>query len=167
MEVLTEACLISFFLIALSLAFSSVRFPSEYTRLVVFRLGRFIGVRGPGLVFLMPFIESAVKVDLREQERRTSWAGLTQDRSQVAVGLLWHYQVIDPAESVLKIGGLEAAMEGIIGTVLRRVILDLERPDLRMNQRMIEVEVERELREKIQNFGTELRGVEIIEIKVL
>jgi len=166
MEVLTEACIISFFLIALSLAVSSVRFPSEHTRLVVFRLGRFIGVRGPGLVFLTPFIESAVKVDLREQERRMSWLGLTQDRSQVAVDLLWRYQVIDPAESILKIGGLEAAMEGIIGTALRMVILDLERPDLRMNQRMIEAEVERELREKIRNFGTELRGVEIIEIKV-
>ena len=166
MEVLTEACLISFIVIVLFLATSSVRFPSEHTRLVIFRLGRFIGVRGPGLVFLMPFIESAVKVDLREQERRTSWVGLTQDRSQVAVDMLWRYQVIDPAESILKIGGLEAAMEGIIGTALRRVILEMDRHELRMNRRQIEMEVENELGEKIGNFGTELRAVEIQEINL-
>ena len=160
-----EICLLALFLTSLFLAVSSVRFPSEDTRLVVFRLGRFIGVRGPGLVILMPFIESAVKVDLREQERRMSWEGLTRDRSQVTVDLLWRYKVVDPAESVLKIVNLEAAMEGIIGTALRKTVLELERVDLRMNRRQIEMEVENELSEKMGNFGTELKGLEINEIR--
>ena len=162
-----EICLLALLLTSVFIAVSSVRFPSEHTRLVVFRLGRFVDVRGPGFAFLTPFIESAVKVDLRGQERRMSWEGLTRDRSPVAVDLLWRYQVVDPAESVLKIVNLEAAMEGIIGTALRSTILELERVDLRMNQRQIEMEVENELREKIRNFGTELRGVEIQEIKIL
>jgi regulator of protease activity HflC (stomatin/prohibitin superfamily) len=162
-----EICLLALLLTSLFLAVSSVRFPSDHTRLVVFRLGRFVDVRGPGLTFLTPFIESAVKVDLREQERRMSWEGLTRDRSQVAVDLLWRYQVVDPAESVLKIINLEAAMEGIIGTALRSTILELERVVLRMNRRRIEAEVEAELREKVRNFGIELRRVEIDEITML
>jgi regulator of protease activity HflC (stomatin/prohibitin superfamily) len=162
-----EICLLALLLTSLFLAVSSVRFPSEHTRLVVFRLGRFVDVRGPGLTILTPFIESAVKVDLREQERRMSWEGLTRDRSQVAVDLLWRYQVVDPAESVLKIINLEAAMEGIIGTALRSTILELERVVLRMNRRRIEAEVEAELREKVRNFGIELRRVEIDEITML
>jgi regulator of protease activity HflC (stomatin/prohibitin superfamily) len=160
-----EICLLALFLTSLFLAVSSVRFPSEHTRLVVFRLGRFVDVRGPGWVFLMPFIERAVKVDLREQERRISWEGITRDRMRVVVDLLWRYQVVDPAESVLNVVDLEAAMEGIIGTALRKMILEMEGHELRMNRKQIEVEVERELREKIGNFGTELRGMEIHEIR--
>jgi regulator of protease activity HflC (stomatin/prohibitin superfamily) len=165
MEASAGFCLLFLLLTSLALAVSSVKFPSEHTRLVVFRLGRFVDVRGPGLVFLIPFIENAVEVDLSEQERRLSWEGTTRDRSQVVVDLVWRYQVIDPAESILKIGSLESAMKGIIGTTLHRVFLDMVRMDLGMNRRLIEVEVETELREKIQDFGTELRGVEIEDVR--
>ncbi len=164
MEASTGTCLIALLLTILFLVISSVKFVSEQIRLVVFRLGRYVDVRGPGLVFLIPFIENTVEVDLRDQERRFSWEGTTRDRSQVIVDLVWRYRVMDPAKSILKIGDLEAAMKGIIGTVLRRVIVDMERMDLRMNRRRIEVEVETELREKLRDFGTELRSVEIEEI---
>ncbi|OGO18185.1 MAG: hypothetical protein A2Z14_18995 [Chloroflexi bacterium RBG_16_48_8] len=157
-------CLLVLFLTSLSLTISSLRFPSEHTRLAVFRLGKFIDVRGPGLVFLIPLIERAVVVDLREQERRLSWQGTTRDQSQVSVDLLWRYQVVDPATSILQVGNLEAGIEGIIETVLRRLISDMVRMDLRMNRRWIEGEVETELGEKIRNFGTGLRRVEIQEI---
>lgn len=167
MEIYLQACLISLIITTLALAYTAVRFPPEHKRLVVFRLGRFKDVQGPGLVFLIPFIDRVVEVDLQEQERRLSWEGKTEDESRVMVDLVLRYQVVDPAKSVLEVAHLEAFMEGMIGTVLRGMIGDMMRTDLIMNRKWIEEEVEKELRRKVRHFGTELEDLEIKEITML
>lgn len=72
-------CVLTLLLISISFAISYFRFPSEQTRLVVFRLGRFVSLRWPEYVLLIPFIERAVNVDLREQDRWMSWQGHERD----------------------------------------------------------------------------------------
>lgn len=157
------------FLIPLSLAllFIAIRRVPEYQRLVIFRLGRCVGARGPGLVILIPFIENALKVDMREQAREISENVMTKDKMRVAVDLTWRFQIIDPTQSVLQVVNLEAAAKGMICTVLRKTLTDMYYEDLRMNRRLIAEEVEYELKRILRRCGTELKGVEIQEISIM
>ena len=87
---LTAACFtISIFFVAI--IFVAIRIVPEHQCLVIFRLGKFIGVRGPGLVILIPFIEREVKVDLREQAQKLSETFKTRDETQVVVDLIWRF----------------------------------------------------------------------------
>jgi regulator of protease activity HflC (stomatin/prohibitin superfamily) len=165
MQAQTTACLIFILVFSLSLVVSSVRSLPEHKRLLVFRLGRFVDVRGPGWVFFIPFIDRTVEVDLREQVRKLSETFMTRDKEEMVVDLLWRFQIFDPAQSVLKLGSLEAAAKGMICTVLRKTLEELYSTDLHMNQGWIAKEVETELRRVIRNWGTNLIGVEIMDFR--
>ena len=102
---------------------AAIKIVPEYKRLVVFRLGRCIGPKGPGLVLLIPFIDRPVSVDLREQVREIpTQASITQDNAPVSIDFLWYYKVFDPVESVLQVQNFELAAQGIATTTLRSVI---------------------------------------------
>lgn len=167
MEIYLQACLISLIITTLALAYTAVRFPPEHKRLVVFRLGRFKDVQGPGLVFLIPFIDRVVEVDLQEQEGRISERVMTRDKAEVELELIWRFQIIDPAKSVLEVANMEAAAKGMICTTLRKTLGEMYRPDLRMNRRHITRQVEAEVGTIMRRWGTELKVVEIKEITVL
>ena len=77
---------------------SAIRVVPEYQRLVVFRLGRCVGTKGPGIVLLIPVIDRAVKVDLREQVREIPHqTSITEDNAPISIDFLWYYKVLDPA----------------------------------------------------------------------
>jgi regulator of protease activity HflC (stomatin/prohibitin superfamily) len=83
---------------------NAIRIVPEYQRLVVFRLGRSVGAKGPGIVLLIPVIDRAVKVDLREQVREVPHqTSITKDNAPISIDFLWYYKVLDPAESVLQV----------------------------------------------------------------
>ena len=117
-------CLIGFVVvIVFALIASAIRIVPEYQRLVVFRLGRCIGARGPGIVFLIPVVDRATKVDLREQVREIPHqTSITKDNAPISIDFLWYYKVLDPTESVLQVGNFEAAAQGMATTTLRAVI---------------------------------------------
>ncbi len=86
---------------------TALKIVPEYQRLVVFRLGRCIGARGPGLIILIPFIDRAVRVDLREQVREIpAQTSITADNAPISIDFLWYYKVFDPVQSVLQVGFL-------------------------------------------------------------
>ena len=92
---------------------SAIRVVPEYQRLVVFRLGRYLGTRGPGLVLLIPALDRGIKVDLREQERSLPGQSiLTGDKYPVTVETRWSYKITDPMASVLEVGNFEKACPG-------------------------------------------------------
>ena len=92
---------------------SAIRIVPEYKRLVVFRLGRCVGTKGPGIVLLIPVIDRAVKVDLREQVREIPHqTSITKDNAPISIDFLWYYKVLDPAESVLQVGNFETGCPG-------------------------------------------------------
>ena len=117
-------CLVgSALLIALALLVTAIKIIPEYQRLVVFRLGRCVGARGPGIVFLIPFVDRGVKVDLREQVRDIPHqTSITKDNASISVDFIWYYKVLDATESVLQVGDFELAAEGMATTTLRAVI---------------------------------------------
>lgn len=143
----------------------SVRIVSEYSRLVVFRLGRCVGERGPGLVFLIPFVDRGVMVDLREVYFDVPpQTCITADNASVSIDFLVYDKVIDPMRSVLEVENFTGAARGLAITTLRAVVGAMDLDDV-LSKRD---EINRVLHEKLDNvtdrWGIRVMAVEIREV---
>ena len=144
---------------------SAIRVVPEYQRLVVFRLGRSIGARGPGIVFLIPVIDRGVKADLREQVREVPHqTSITKDNASISIDFLWYYKILDPAESVLQVGNFEAAAAGMATTTLRAVIGGIPLDDVLSEREHINNMLRTRLDEVTERWGVKVTNVEIREI---
>jgi regulator of protease activity HflC (stomatin/prohibitin superfamily) len=152
-------------IVGLVLILNSIRIVPEYQRLVVFRVGRSIGAKGPGIVFLFPVIDRAVKVDLREQVREVPHqTSITKDNAPISIDFLWYYKVLDPAESVLQVGNFESAAAGIAATTLRAVIGGIPLDDVLSEREHINNMLRTRLDEVTERWGVKVTNVEIREI---
>ncbi len=143
----------------------AIRIVPEYQRLVVFRLGRCIGPKGPGLIFLIPVVDRAVKVDLREQVREIPHqTAITKDNASISVDFIWYYKVLDPTESVLQVGNFEAAAQGMATTTLRAVIGGIPLDDALSEREHINSMLRTRLDEVTERWGVKVTNVEIREI---
>lgn len=144
---------------------AAIKIVPEYKRLVVFRLGRCIGAKGPGLVLLIPFIDRPVSVDLREQVREIpTQASITQDNAPVSIDFLWYYKVFDPVESVLQVQNFELAAQGIATTTLRSVIGGILLDGVLSEREKINTSLRARLDEVTERWGVKVTNVEIREI---
>jgi len=151
-----------FLIVILSLAIKIVR---EYQRLVVFRLGKCVGQRGPGLVLLIPFIENANWVDLREQFLEVPHqTTITKDNASISVDFLIYWKVVDPVASVIQVGNFAAASQGIATTTLRAVIGDIMLDDVLAQREHINTVLRTKLDEVTERWGNKVTAVEIREI---
>ena len=152
-------------LVGLMLLFSAIRIVQEYERLVVFRLGRSIGEKGPGLVILWPFIDRGVRVDLREQVREIPHqTSITKDNAPISIDFLWYSKVVTPKDSVLQVGSFEAAAQGMATTTLRSVIGGLPLDDVLSQREQINQLLRTKLDEVTERWGVKVTNVEIREI---
>jgi regulator of protease activity HflC (stomatin/prohibitin superfamily) len=162
----TALCLIGGVLI-LGLVFlaNAIRIVPEYQRLVVFRLGRCVGTKGPGIVLLIPVIDRAVRVDLREQVREIPHqTSITKDNAPISIDFLWYYKVLDPTESVLQVGNFEQAAQGMATTTLRAVIGGIPLDDVLSEREHINTMLRTRLDEVTERWGVKVTNVEIREI---
>ncbi len=144
---------------------NAVRIVPEYQRLVVFRLGRCIGSRGPGLVLLIPLIDRAVRVDLREQVREIPHqTSITKDNAPISIDFVWYYKVLDPAQSVLQVSNFEAAAQYMATTTLRAVIGGILLDDVLSQREHINQTLRVKLDEVTERWGVKVTNVEIREI---
>jgi regulator of protease activity HflC (stomatin/prohibitin superfamily) len=144
---------------------NAIRIVSEYQRLVVFRLGRCIGARGPGIVLLIPVVDRAVRVDLREQVREIPHqTSITKDNAPISIDFLWYYKVLDPSESVLQVGNFELAAQGMATTTLRAVIGGIPLDDVLSEREHINNMLRTRLDEVTERWGVKVTNVEIREI---
>jgi regulator of protease activity HflC (stomatin/prohibitin superfamily) len=144
---------------------NAIRIVPEYQRLVVFRLGRCVGPKGPGLIFLIPVVDRAVKVDLREQVREIPHqTAITKDNASISVDFIWYYKVLDPTESVLQVGNFEAAAQGMATTTLRAVIGGIPLDDALSEREHINSMLRTRLDEVTERWGVKVTNVEIREI---
>ena len=144
---------------------NAIRIVPEYQRLVVFRLGRCVGTRGPGLILLIPVIDRAVKADLREQVREIPHqVSITKDNAPISIDFLWYYKVLDPAESVLQVGNFEVAAQGMATTTLRAVIGGIPLDDVLSQREHINTLLRTRLDEVTERWGVKVTNVEIREI---
>lgn len=159
-------CLVgSAVLIALALLVTAIRIVPEYQRLVVFRLGRCIGERGPGVVLLIPIVDRGVRVDLREQVRDIPHqTSITKDNASISVDFIWYYKVLNATESVLQVGDFEAAAQGMATTTLRAVIGGIMLDDALSEREHINNMLRSRLDEVTERWGVKVTNVEIREI---
>jgi regulator of protease activity HflC (stomatin/prohibitin superfamily) len=144
---------------------NAIRIVPEYQRLVVFRLGRSVGAKGPGIVLLVPVIDRAVKVDLREQVREIPHqTAITKDNAGISVDFIWYYKVLDPTESVLQVGNFEVAAQGMATTTLRAVIGGIPLDDVLSEREHINTMLRTRLDEVTERWGVKVTNVEIREI---
>src|SRR5512134_1830429 len=97
-------------ILALLFLFQAIKIVPEYQRLVVFRLGKLLATKGPGLVLLIPFVDRGIKVDLREFfleiPRQDS---ITKDNAAISIDFIMYYKVLDPATSVIQVSNFAGA----------------------------------------------------------
>lgn len=159
-------CLIGGFVVFLILLVATaIRIIPEYRRLVVFRLGRYIGAKGPGLIFLIPFIDRGIGVDLREQVREIPHQTcITQDNAAISVDFIWYYKILDPSGSVLQVGNFETAAQGMATTTLRAVIGGISLDDVLSKREEINAMLRTRLDDVTERWGVKVTNVEIREI---
>ncbi len=159
-------CAIGFVVILLVVFLASaIRIVNEYQRLVVFRLGRCIGTKGPGLVILIPIIDRAVKVDLREQVREVPHqVSITKDNAPISIDFLWYYKVMDPTLSVVGVGNFELSAAGMATTTLRSVIGGIPLDEVLSQREHINQTLRVKLDEVTERWGVKVTNVEIREI---
>ncbi len=151
--------------LAIILLASAIRIVNEYARLVVFRLGRCIGSKGPGIVLLIPIVDRGVSVDLREQVREIPHqTSITKDNAPISIDFLWYYKVLNPMESVLQVGNFEAAAQGMATTTLRAVIGGIMLDEVLSEREHINNMLRTRLDEVTERWGVKVTNVEIREI---
>jgi regulator of protease activity HflC (stomatin/prohibitin superfamily) len=162
----TGLCVIAFVVVVLVVFLANaIRIVNEYQRLVVFRLGRCIGTKGPGLVLLIPVIDRAVRVDLREQVREVPHqVSITKDNAPISIDFLWYYKVMDPTLSVVGVGNFELSAAGMATTTLRSVIGGIPLDEVLSQREHINQTLRTKLDEVTERWGVKVTNVEIREI---
>lgn len=149
----------------LALLISSIKIVPEYQRLVIFRLGRAIAIKGPGVVFLWPIIDKGVVVDLREQYIEvTHQTCITKDNAPVDIDFLIYFKVVDPLKSVIEVSDFRGAAVGIATTTLRAVVGDIDLDHVLARREFINEVLRTKLDEVTERWGVKVTAVEIREI---
>ena len=147
------------------LLLSMVRIVPEYKRLVVLRLGRVMGAKGPGVVIVLPVIDQPVSVDLRETfleiPRQTC---ITKDNAPIAIDFLIYSKVVEPIASVIQVRDYVGAAMNIATTTLRAVVGDIPLDDVLAKREQINQVLRTKLDEVTERWGVKVTTVEIREI---
>lgn len=142
-----------------------IRIVPEFERLVILALGRYAGTRGPGIVFVIPVLERAIRVDMRERFLDIpAQTGITKDNAPISVDFLVYYRVTDPRKSVLEIDDVVDASINIATTTLRAVIGDIELDSVLSKREQINDTLRVKLDEVTERWGLKITSVEIREI---
>jgi regulator of protease activity HflC (stomatin/prohibitin superfamily) len=159
--------IIVFLFLVMVIATASIRIAQEYERGVVFRLGRFTGVRGPGLYFLIPFIERSVKVDLRVVTMDVpSQEAITRDNVTVKVNAVVYFRVVKPEDSVIKVFDHRYATSQISQTTLRSVLGQSELDELLAHREKINQNLQKIIDEQTDPWGVKVSIVEIKDVEL-
>jgi regulator of protease activity HflC (stomatin/prohibitin superfamily) len=154
-------------IVALIILSSTVRIVNEYERGVIFRLGRYVGIRGPGLVFLIPFIERMVKVDLRVVTLDVpTQECITMDTVTVKVDAVVYFRVIKPQDSILNVEQFVRATSLLAQTTLRNVVGQSELEDLLARRDKINAKLQGLLDEGTEPWGIKVSMVEVRDVQL-
>ena len=152
---------------ALALAAASVRVLREYERAVVFRLGRVINEKGPGLVLLIPAVDRMVRVSLRTITLRIPpQEVITRDNVPVRVAAVAYFRVIDPRRAVLDVEDYMAATLQIAQTTLRSVLGKAELDALLAERERLNESLQQIIDEQTEPWGIKVTIVEIKDVEI-
>jgi regulator of protease activity HflC (stomatin/prohibitin superfamily) len=143
----------------------SIRIVREYQRIVLFRLGRMVGTRGPGLVILIPVVDRPVLVDLREQyleiPRQTA---ITEDNATITIDFIIFTRVMDAVMSVVAVQYFAGAAQNIAATTLRSVVGDMSLDEVLSKREEMNERLRTKLDDVTERWGVKVTNVEVREI---
>jgi regulator of protease activity HflC (stomatin/prohibitin superfamily) len=143
----------------------SVRIVREYQRVVLFRLGRAVGIRGPGLVLVNPVTDRTSVVDFRERFLEIPHqTAITQDNASISIDFIIFYKVVDAAMSVLKVQNFAAAAQNVAATTLRSVVGDMPLDDVLSKREEMNASLRIRLDEVTERWGVKVTTVEVREV---
>ena len=152
-------------LVLVILFFLSVKIVQEYDRGVIFRLGRYAGVRGPGLILLIPFIETMTKVTLRTITMAIpSQKIITKDNVSIDIAAVAYYHIADPKKSVIAVENVYEAVNQISQTTVRNVIGQFVLDQLLSKTADINTKIKNVIDSHTEPWGAQVTAVEIKDI---
>ncbi|ASJ07476.1 slipin family protein [Thermococcus pacificus] len=158
------AIVLLFVLIILATAIKIVK---EYERAVIFRLGRVVGARGPGLFFIIPIFEKAVIVDLRTRVLDVPvQETITKDNVPVRVNAVVYFRVIDPVKAVTQVANYIMATSQIAQTTLRSVIGQAHLDELLSEREKLNLQLQKIIDEATDPWGIKVSTVEIKDVEL-
>jgi regulator of protease activity HflC (stomatin/prohibitin superfamily) len=141
---------------------SAVRVLREYQRGVVFTLGRFTGVKGPGLILLIPFVQQMVKVDLRVVVQDVpSQDVISRDNVSVKVNAVLYFRIVDPERAIIKVADFMAATSQLAQTTLRSVLGKHELDEMLAERDKLNSDIQEILDQQTDAWGIKVTNVEI------
>jgi regulator of protease activity HflC (stomatin/prohibitin superfamily) len=153
------------FSIAIVLFFASIRIVKEYDRGVIFFLGKVTGVRGPGLIFLIPLLEMMTKVTLRTITMNIpSQKIITKDNVSIDIAAVAYYHIVDPTKSVVAIENVYDAVNQISQTTVRNVVGQFMLDQLLSQTSDINTQIKEVIDTHTEPWGVEVTAVEIKDI---
>jgi regulator of protease activity HflC (stomatin/prohibitin superfamily) len=142
-----------------------IKIVREYQRIMVFRLGRALGAKGPGLVILIPFIDRGVWVDLRELYLEIPHqTAITEDNATISIDFIVFYRVVNAAMSVIEVGNFAGAAQNIASTTLRSVVGDMALDEVLAQREQMNQILRVKLDEVTERWGVKVTNVEIREV---
>jgi len=155
----------TFLVLFLFILANSLRILREYERGVIFRLGRFVAVRGPGLIILIPFIERMVKVSLRTVAMDVAPQDvITRDNVSVRVNAVLYFRVIEPERSIIDVENFLFATSQLAQTTLRSVVGQAELDELLSQRDKLNAKMQTILDEATDPWGIKVTTVEMKDV---
>ncbi|MBI2653819.1 slipin family protein [Candidatus Woesearchaeota archaeon] len=162
MPLLTNIALYVGILVIVSIIYSSIKVIREYERAVIFRLGRLLGVKGPGIFFLIPLVDSMIKVDLRTTVIDVSKQRMiTKDNVTVDVDAVVYYRVSDPQKAIVQVEDYQDATRLLAQTTLRDVLGQVDLDYLLSQRDELNKRVQ-----KILDTATDPWGIKVIGVTI-
>ncbi len=158
---------VAFLILLLLLAASSLRVLREYERAVVFMLGRFLSVKGPGLVVLIPVLQQMVRVSLRLVVMDIPKQDvITRDNVSVKVNAVLYFKVVDPERAVIRVEDFLAATSQLAQTTLRAVLGKHDLDELLSERDRLNLDVQKILDAQTDAWGIKVTNVEIKDVDI-
>ncbi|HEY0581632.1 MAG TPA: slipin family protein [Chloroflexota bacterium] len=149
------------------LATSSIKIVQEYERGVIFRLGRLVGARGPGLFFIIPGVEAMRKVDLRIVTLEVpAQEAITRDNVTVKVNAVVYFRVVNPEDAVVKVLDFIRATSLIAQTTLRSILGQSDLDHLLSERDKINSELQQVIDQQTDAWGVKVTSVEVRDLEL-
>ncbi|HEY46624.1 MAG: hypothetical protein AMJ88_10895 [Anaerolineae bacterium SM23_ 63] len=159
--------LIFLILVLVSVIPAAIKIVQEYERGVIFRLGRLVGARGPGLFFIIPIIDRMIKVDLRVVTLDVpSQEVITRDNVTVKVNAVVFFRVVNPSDAIVQVEDFQRATWNISQTTLRNVVGQSELDDLLSKREQINQQLQQIIDETTEPWGVKVTIVEVKDVEL-
>ncbi|MCB2410308.1 slipin family protein [Hymenobacter lucidus] len=159
--------LLSIVLVIVVFLLLGLRIAQEYERAIVFRLGRFVGTRGPGLYWIIPFIERQQTIDIRTKtvdlEQQET---ITKDSVTIKVNAVLWFRVVDPASAIIKVANFNQAVYQLSVTALRNIIGQHPLDGVLKDRQQINATLQNLVDAATETWGVKIEMVEIKDVEI-